>query len=170
MINDSRRLGFKEEFDPDFVIGLLLDGRSRAYYYEDVAAVTLVNDWLDEFPVMVWAANQTFHAYLRQVEGQALTFQVRDGRLVDAETESIWDVSRGLAIGGPLQGQNLPPSHPQPPTIGPGKTFTPKPRFGNQPPTKTCLRNGRLAAARSPDCCYNGDLNHKRLCNEPHSR
>ncbi|NKQ35812.1 MAG: DUF3179 domain-containing protein [Chloroflexi bacterium] len=44
MMNDVDRLSFRQEFDPGFVIGLLLDGRARAYYYTNVAEKTIIND------------------------------------------------------------------------------------------------------------------------------
>jgi hypothetical protein len=76
MTNDLFRLGaFRQRFDPDFVIGLLEEGR--------------------------------FHAYVRQVDNQELTFSTDGVFLIDAETGSRWDVARGLAIEGSLQGQAL---------------------------------------------------------------
>lgn len=40
--------------------------------------------------------------------GQSLTLVVQDGRFVDQETGSTWDLA-GRAIAGPLQGEQLPP-------------------------------------------------------------
>lgn len=110
MTNDVNRLGRRQGFDPDFVIGLILDGESKAFYYQDVADRVVVNDWLAEFPVVVWTADNNFHAYLRQANDQTLTFQAEaGGKLVDVETGSTWDVTNGLATHGPLQGQGLQP-------------------------------------------------------------
>lgn len=109
MINDVGRLRARQGFDPNFVIGLILAEHSKAYYYQDVAAAVVVNDMLNEFPVVVWAANNNFHAYLRRLDEQTLTFRAEGDRLVDDETGSTWDVARGLATDGPLRGQSLQP-------------------------------------------------------------
>ena len=110
MINDVDRVGSRRQgFDPDFVIGLLLAGEAKAYYFEDVAAVGIINDQLGEFPIVVWASGDNFHAYLRQVEDRTLTFRGEGEFLVDEETGSTWDVARGRAMDGPLTGQVLQP-------------------------------------------------------------
>ncbi len=111
MINDVGRLGGRQRqaFSPEFVIGLVIDGRSKAYYYQDVAEKIVLNDQWDAFPVLMWAKDNNFHAYLRQVGDQTLTFQWQDGRLLDVETGSTWDVGRGLATAGPLKGESLQP-------------------------------------------------------------
>ncbi len=109
LMNDVNRLGFRQRFDPNFVIGLILAEKSKAYYYEDVAATVVLNDTLDQFPVVIWAANNNFHAYVRQAGGQVLTFRAEGDKLVDAETGSTWDVVNGLATDGPLKGESLQP-------------------------------------------------------------
>jgi hypothetical protein len=60
-------------------------------------------------PIFVWAADNNFHAYIRQVGDQVLTFELAGGDLVDVETGSTWNITRGLATGGPLKGQSLQP-------------------------------------------------------------
>jgi hypothetical protein len=109
MINDISRLRFRQGFDPDFVIGLILEDDAKAYYYEDVAATGVINDAFGEFSVVIWAANNNFHAYLRQVDDQILTFSTDGENLIDEETSSTWDVTRGLATDGPLKGESLQP-------------------------------------------------------------
>jgi hypothetical protein len=110
MINDVDRVGSRRQgFDPDFVIGLLLAGEAKAYYFEDAAAVGIINDQLGEFPIVVWASGDNFHAYLRQVEDRTLTFRSEGELLVDEETGSTWDVARGRAMDGPLTGHALQP-------------------------------------------------------------
>ncbi len=107
MVNDHSRLSFAESFDTGFVIGLILGAEVKAYRYEDVADATIVNDVLGSFPVVVWAANDNYHAYIRQVDDQLLTFRLEGDRLVDSETGSTWDLTNGLAVNGPLKGQGL---------------------------------------------------------------
>lgn len=45
--------------------------------------------------------------FSRAIEGRVLDFAWRDGRLVDAQTESVWDPRTGAASTGPLTGAAL---------------------------------------------------------------
>jgi hypothetical protein len=111
MINDVDRLGNRRQgFDENFVIGLLLGDAAGAFYFRDVVEAGLINDWLGEFPILVWAEGDNFHVYLRKAGDRVLTFRddVTDG-LVDEETGSSWDITRGMAIAGPLKGEVLQP-------------------------------------------------------------
>ena len=107
MINDVERLGGRQIFDPNFVVGLIISENAKAYYYEDVVEQGVINDFLADFPVLLWAGDNNFHAYIRQMDDQRLTFKLQGDRLVDEETGSTWDISKGLAIEGPLTGQGL---------------------------------------------------------------
>jgi hypothetical protein len=110
-VNDIERFSHfpPQRFRANFVIGLVLGATARAYPYETVAAAVVVNDELDGVPVMIWAADDSFYAYLRQVGGQTLTFRSENGVLLDNETGSTWYPARGLAVDGPRRGQGLQP-------------------------------------------------------------
>ena len=59
--------------------------------------------------VVFWdEAAQTAMAYRPRLDGERLTFSESDGKLVDAETGSVWDVS-GRAVSGPKAGAQLEP-------------------------------------------------------------
>jgi len=109
MINDVEQLilGFRQRFSSDFVIGLILAGKEKAYYFEDAQRAGVINDWIGEVPVLLWAGEDTWYAYIRQVDDKELTFREEGGYLVDQETNSRWDLIRGLAVEGPLQGKSL---------------------------------------------------------------
>jgi hypothetical protein len=109
MVNDVDRVGARQRFDTNFVIGLLLAGESKAFYYGDVAEVGVVNDVLGAVPIFVWAGDNNFHAFVRQVFDQLLTFKLEGGVLIDEETGSTWDLTRGLATSGQLIGESLQP-------------------------------------------------------------
>jgi hypothetical protein len=110
MTNDVDRLGnSRQGFQPGFVIALVLDDQSKAYYYEDVEAVGVINDSLGETPTLVWAKNNDINAFIRMLGDQTLTFVVEGDSILDQETGSTWDLSRGLATEGPLAGEGLQP-------------------------------------------------------------
>ena len=110
MINDVNRLGnTRQGFRPDYVVALVLDETARAFYYEDVAEVRVINDNLAGTPVVVWAEDNDFTAYVRQVGDQILTFTSGGDQIKDLETGSVWDLRRGLAKEGPLAGEGLQP-------------------------------------------------------------
>ncbi len=48
--------------------------------------------------------------FIPVADGQTLTFEVRDGRFVDQETGSIWEIT-GQAVEGPLVGTQLEQVH-----------------------------------------------------------
>jgi hypothetical protein len=108
MINDYHRLGGRTQgFRKNFVIGLVLADQSKAYYYQDAETAGVINDFVGEFPVLVWAENNEFQAFIRRIGDQTITFKSENGQIVDLETGSIWDISRGLAMDGPLTGEGL---------------------------------------------------------------
>jgi hypothetical protein len=108
MTNDLERLGgWRKEFREDFVVGLILAGNARAYYFKDVEKLGLINDELGDIPIMVWAQGDQYQAFVRQVDDQVLTFRLEGEALVDQETGSVWDLTRGMAVDGSLGGKSL---------------------------------------------------------------
>lgn len=103
MITDLDRKGARQGFNLDFVNGVVLDNTAKAFYFEDVASKKVVNELLEELPNLIWAVDNTYHVFVRQVGDQVLSFENRNGALFDLETDSIWDPSRGLATGVPLR-------------------------------------------------------------------
>ncbi len=69
----------------------------------------MINDAVGPHPVVVFTDPETrnVHIYLRDTGRQVLTFTLRDGKLVDGETGTVWDPARGLAQEGPLKGTLL---------------------------------------------------------------
>ena len=110
MVNDIDRLGpRRQEFSRDFVVGLVLEQHSKAYYFSDVQDAGVINDAFDEIPVVVWASGNEYAAYIRQVGDRVLTFY-RDGAdIFDRESGTRWDFQRGLGVEGPLTGEALQP-------------------------------------------------------------
>ena len=110
MTNDVDRLGtIRPVFSTKFVIGLVLGDDAKAYYFRDVEEIGVVNDLLGNVPIVLWASDEIYHAYIRHADGRLLTFRVEGDFLVDEETGTRWDAARGLAIEGPLLGLSLQP-------------------------------------------------------------
>jgi hypothetical protein len=108
MINDVDRLGLgRQGFRTNFVIGLVLGQSAKAYYYEDALEARVINDTLGDIPILLWTSDEIFYAYVREMDGEVLTFRVEGDSLVDDKTNSTWDPIRGLATSGPLQGEGL---------------------------------------------------------------
>ena len=99
--------------ESDLVFGLRHANRERAY---PLAAVQrnggVVNEEVGDDPIVVWSphlGDPLMGAFSRRLDtGEALTFAVRDGVLVDENTESEWSFD-GVAGEGPLAGKRLVP-------------------------------------------------------------
>jgi hypothetical protein len=87
----------------------LLDGNAKAYEFDDVLEEGVINDEFANFPIMIWAESDRFHAYLRIVDDRILTFRWEGNKLLDNETDTAWNVALGLALEGPLKGEGLQP-------------------------------------------------------------
>ncbi|VAW34484.1 hypothetical protein MNBD_CHLOROFLEXI01-5142 [hydrothermal vent metagenome] len=111
MINDFDRLAnLRQTFDENFVIGVTLADEAKAYRFTEVAEVTLINDMIGETAVLVWASETSFHTYVRVAESidEPLTFYMEGDQIKDEQAGSVWDISLGLAVEGPLRNTILP--------------------------------------------------------------
>ena len=99
------------EFDPDFVVGIALDDAAKHYPFPTLEKEMVVNDFVGEVPVTLFTpAGGNVHAFVRRLGDRVLTFEAVSSevpRLRDAETGSVWDAARGLAVEGPLSGLGL---------------------------------------------------------------
>ena len=96
------------------VLGIRIAGKARAYPYDILAALSVINDAVNGSPVLIWfeANTETGMAYSRTVEGVVLSFSIDPldpSILLDNETGSSWQASSGLAISGPWGGSQLAP-------------------------------------------------------------
>jgi hypothetical protein len=108
MSNDADRISpFRQQFKDDFLIGVTIGDLARGYPYPLAAEERLIEDRLGEFPILIWAAEEDYRVFLRQVDDQVLDFEWQEGMLVDEQTGSRWDPRLGLAKEGPYKGQTL---------------------------------------------------------------
>ena len=100
------------------VVGVALGEDASAYPFDVADAERVLNDRIGEFPIAVFsdAESLDIRVYLRRpildAAGDAVPAEIEfvlddDGRIVDSETGSVWDIARGVAIRGPLRGAVL---------------------------------------------------------------
>ena len=116
--NKDRRLPTKE-----LVVGLDLDGKTKAYPFREIAGQPVINDFFagQDLLVTFEPSSETGAVFSRLIEGGTLHFRhlARDASadapllMTDDETGSVWQALTGLAIDGPLAGTSLTrqPSH-----------------------------------------------------------
>lgn len=93
----------------DYVVGVALGDVAKAYPFDVVSQRIAVNDAVGDLPVVVYAnpEDRSVHIFVRRVGESTLTMRWSDGRLVDEETGTRWDPSKGLGREGPLAGELL---------------------------------------------------------------
>ena len=108
-LNDHGFGPLREAFRSGYVIGITLADEAKAYPFTNASAAGVINDRIGDFPVMVAVdgRSKAVHTYLRQVGDQVLEFRLEDGGLIDQQSDSTWDLARGIAVDGPLQGAVL---------------------------------------------------------------
>lgn len=107
------------------VIGVRIDKYQKAYPYSISQAERVINDIVGEEEIVIFHtegarsamdASQISQsrkdgstgAFQRSLNGQVLEFSLSSGKIMDNQTESIWDIS-GKAIEGELKGEQLTP-------------------------------------------------------------
>ena len=121
---------FSDPVDPrlpamERVLGVQRGGTVRVYPFNVLASARVVNDEVGNEPIAVFTVEGMLSAldaevirdsrripaaaaYSRKVDDRTLTFELRDGRIIDVETASEWNLF-GLAVGGVLKGRQLAP-------------------------------------------------------------
>ena len=101
------------------VVAIELDGEDIAYSFSQLREVEVVNDDVTGVPIVVFwreGTKSTFGdngadtgstgVFLREFDGETLTFTVADDGFKDEETGSSWNIL-GEATAGPLEGAQL---------------------------------------------------------------
>ncbi|MFQ5755471.1 MAG: DUF3179 domain-containing protein [Acidiferrobacterales bacterium] len=122
---------FTDTVDPrlpamERVISISVNGKHKLYPFSIFANDPIINDKVNGLPVVVFSRQGTLSvldqetiarsravpsatAYERELNGRVLTFELRDGKILDRETQSQWGLF-GNAIDGQLIGQRLKPT------------------------------------------------------------
>jgi len=127
---DQSPFMFDGETDPrlppmERVLAVRVGDESRAYPFGEFEDPRVVNDEVGGKPVAVFASGEalsalddrkirssrrvpSLNAYAREINGERLEFEMRDGEIVDTKTSSRWN-ALGRAVAGPMEGQRLEP-------------------------------------------------------------
>lgn len=93
-----------------FCLGLVHKGEARAWRFDRLQQrAAPINDSLADLNLVIHfdVENQSAVAWDRAVDGQKLTFEKAETGIVDKETGSTWDLLKGLATDGKLEGKRL---------------------------------------------------------------
>ncbi len=93
-----------------FVIGVDTGQATMAFPFSTLTQQPVVNAQVGDLPILVLFDADNAHgiAFSRQISDRVLTFEsTADGLLRDLETGTLWDLSEGEAIDGPLAGEKL---------------------------------------------------------------
>jgi hypothetical protein len=93
-----------------WVVGVIVQGKAKAYDWKQLQKHQLVNDTIGQVPVVVMLEKDSlsFHVWNRKIDNQALEF-VSDSAhpgFRDTASQSLWDY-RGLCTEGNFKGKRL---------------------------------------------------------------
>lgn len=92
-----------------FVLGVVEQGQSKAWGFEQFRQDPVLNDVVGDRPVVIAYddVSVTARMFDRRVRDRVLTFRLQDGNLVDGETGSTWQPLTGQALAGSSAGEHL---------------------------------------------------------------
>ena len=111
------RLSDKRIYPKEYVLGLVVNDKSKAYPFSVLSREVIVNDLFQGVPIgVVFDADTTTGAiFRREIDGKTLSFklgQPTDKKALittDSATNSSWEGLTGTALQGPLTGKKLEP-------------------------------------------------------------
>jgi Protein of unknown function (DUF3179) len=111
------RVSDKRIYPKEYVLGLVLNEKAKAYPFSVLSRQPVVNDTFQTVPLLVAfdAESATGVIFKRSLDGKDLSFKQVAGSekkglfLLDEATKSVWDGLGGRAIQGALKGKKLEP-------------------------------------------------------------
>lgn len=96
----------------EYVLGVRLVGQAKAYRFTDLQREPILNDQVGDIPVAIFFDQATLSGTVfdRRLEDETvLEFEpgTSSRRVRDTHTGSEWDTLTGVALSGPLAGQEL---------------------------------------------------------------
>ena len=92
------------------IVGARIDDHYRAYPFSAFEGKAVINDTIDQTPVLVFHHNDSgaTAVFLSLLETEKLTFVDHTDYLVrDEQTETLWNLITGTAVKGRLKGKKL---------------------------------------------------------------
>jgi hypothetical protein len=100
--NKDERIPLKE-----VILGFEDNNIYKAYRLQDVESKKVINDRVGNKDVLIISTISFMgRAFDRNLEGQTLEFEFQDGKILDKQTESEWNLE-GIAISGDFNGKQL---------------------------------------------------------------
>ena len=91
----------------EIILGFSQDGIYKAYKQNDVESKKIINDSIDENPIMLVSLfSQNSRAFERTINGEILEFKISNDKIIDISTNSEWNYD-GLSTSGPYVGEQL---------------------------------------------------------------
>lgn len=111
------RLLDKRIYPKEFVLGIVLNGKAKAFPFSVLSRRSVVNDALEEVPLLIVfdEGTTTGMIFNRKLDGKTLSFkktqlQGKKGLfLLDDQTGSVWEGLSGRAVQGSVKGKKLEP-------------------------------------------------------------
>jgi hypothetical protein len=108
------RLLDKRIYPKEFVLGLVLNARAKAYPFSVLSKKPVINDAFEGLPLLIVFDEQTTSGMIfsRRLDKVDLTFSrklpsTKSFVLTDNVSRSEWQALSGKAIGGPMKGKKL---------------------------------------------------------------
>jgi len=108
MNGERERPSWYNHVNPDLIVGLEIDGQSRAYDWEALKQQRMVMETFKGKPLLLLSSEDgsSPFAYDRTVNGEQLKFEIKGNTLTDVKTQSTWNLL-GYCTEGELQGTQL---------------------------------------------------------------
>lgn len=91
-----------------WIVGIQQGNVSKAYDWNKLLTERIISDSLPQLPLLLFieADDASYHAWNRKVNDQVLSFRMENGKMIDNNTNSVWDAD-GICIEGSFKDQQL---------------------------------------------------------------
>lgn len=111
------RLSDKRIYPKEYVLGVVLNDKAKAYPFSVLSQQPVVNDTFQGVPLLVIfdSESTTGAIFKRKMQGKTLSFKQaqrsdrKDLFLAEDVTSSLWEGLTGIAVDGPFKGKKLEP-------------------------------------------------------------
>ena len=93
--------------EKEIILGFENDDIYKAYRLSDIESHKVVNDKIgDQNIVIVSTVQYMARAFDSNIDGKTLEFEIKEDRIVDVQTKSVWNIE-GVAISGEMKDSRL---------------------------------------------------------------